>query len=119
MADQPSSTIATEVLANLRLIAELLRKPQQLGPEAQESLAGVVAELEQALESGTVTAAEMSHLRESTAALVHALRQPRDEGLLATARERLTGTVAAAEAQAPFAAGVARRLLDALANIGI
>ncbi|HXG08587.1 MAG TPA: DUF4404 family protein [Gemmataceae bacterium] len=118
MSEQPPS-VSAEVHANLRLAAQLLRQPHHLGPEVQESLAEVVAELEHALESGTLSAEEMTHLHDSTAHLVEALRQHRDAGLLAAARDRLTRTYAAAEAQAPFAAGITRRLLDALASIGI
>jgi hypothetical protein len=39
--------------------------------------------------------------------------------MLGRARERLEEAVVEAEAQAPLAVGLARRLLDTLANIGI
>jgi hypothetical protein len=103
----------------LRQASELLRQPHQLGAEAQEALADIVAELEQLLQTGMVPAEELAHLRDSTTHLVRALREHHDEGLLASARASLTQTVAAAEAKAPFTTGILRRALDALANIGI
>lgn len=113
------SPISAEVHANLRAIARLLREPHRLAPPTQHELALVVEELETALEAGTVPEAEMAHLRDSTAHLAEALRHHHDEGLLAAARGRMHQAVAAAEAQSPFAFGIARRMLDALANLGI
>jgi hypothetical protein len=115
----PSSPVAEEVRANLVQIVQLLREPLPLGEEARRSLAEVVAELERALEAGHVPPAEMDHLKDSTTHVLEALRQHPDTGVLPAVRDRLTETFAAAEAQAPFAAGVARRLLEALSNIGI
>jgi hypothetical protein len=40
-------------------------------------------------------------------------------GSLAAARDRLEAALLATESTAPLTAGLARRLLDALANIGI
>jgi hypothetical protein len=119
MTEPSPSPLSTEVHANLRAAALLLREPHRLGADARQALAEVVGELEHALEAGTVPPEEMAHLRDSTAHLVQALRQRHDEGLFASARDRLNQTVATAEAQAPVAVGFTRRLLDALANIGI
>ena len=66
-----------------------------------------------------VSAAEAAHLSESTARLIEGLHGRHDEGVLAAARDRLEGAVVGAEARAPVVAGVARRLLEALANLGI
>jgi hypothetical protein len=111
--------VSAEVHTNLRATARLLREPHRLSPEARQALAEVVGELEHALEAGTVPPEEMAHLRDSTAHLVEALRQQHDMGLFASARNRLSESIVAAEAQAPFTVGFTRRLLDALANIGI
>ena len=118
MSEPHPLPLSSEVHANLRQAARLLREPHQLGPEVRQALAEVIGDLEHALEAGTVPAEEMTHLRDATTQLVAALRQPQ-AGPLAAARDRLGQTIAAAEAQAPFTVGVARRLLDARANIGI
>ena len=77
------------------------------------------AELGEAIGSGNVTPEELAHLRESTTRLVEALHQQHDEGVLAAARERLEGVAAGLEARAPNVAGITRRLLDTLSNLGI
>ncbi len=105
--------------ASLHAIAELLRDPHPLTPELRTALADLLDEFGGTLPEGAFPPTEVQHLAESTAHLARALRQRRDAGYLAAARDRLEQAVLAAEAQAPAAAGLARRLLDALANIGI
>jgi hypothetical protein len=116
---QPNSPSRAEVEASLEEVSRLLGEAHHLGPEAQETLAGLVEELSRALDTGTMTAAELAHVRESTAHLAEALRQHQDEGLLARAVERLEEAVVGVESRAPVVAGVVRRLIDALANLGI
>ncbi|HYT94608.1 MAG TPA: DUF4404 family protein [Gemmataceae bacterium] len=121
MAEQlPSkASIPPEVQASLVMIGRLLREAHHLGPEAQQTLAGLMDELGRALSSSQASSEELAHLTESTAKLVEAVHQQHDEGVLAAARDRLEEAVIAAEARAPVVAGVARRLLDALSNLGI
>ncbi len=121
MAEQPDRNppARPEVEASLHAVGELLREAHHLGPEAQQTLAQLVDELGSALGSGTLSSAELAHLRDSTARLVEALHRRHDEGVVAAARDRLEEAVVSAESNAPVVAGVARRLLDALASLGI
>jgi hypothetical protein len=111
--------LPSDALANLRSVAQLLREAPHLDPEAQQALADLVEELGQALVSESLPATEKAHLAESTAHLVDALRHGHDKGLLSEARDRLARAVVGAEVRAPLVAGVVRRLVDALANLGI
>ena len=64
-------------------------------------------------------AVEAAHLAESSAHLVEALHRKHHAGLIAAAKERLEEAATRAEAEAPVATGLARRLIDTLANLGI
>ena len=115
----PSGTPApSPAQASLHAVAELLRDPRPLTPAVRTALADLLDELGGTPAPEAVPPAEVQHLAESTAQLARALRR-KDEGYLAGARDRLEQAVLAAEAKAPTAADLARRLLDALANIGI
>ncbi len=121
MAEQlpPNSSFPPEVRESLQKVSRLLHEARHLGPEAQRTLADLVDELANALAAGGVSAAEAAHLSERTARLLEAVEGQHDEGVLNAARERLEEAVVGAESRAPVVAGVARRLLDALANLGI
>ncbi len=62
--------------------------------------------------------ADMNRLTERATHLLQALQHQHDPGVLETAPDRLEEAVLR-ESEAPVAAGVFRRLLDALANIGL
>jgi hypothetical protein len=113
--DQPPERI-TDGLHNL---ARALRESPPLGPEGQRALAELIDELGKAVGGGTVPPAEVTHLAEMTSHFVHALHRKHEPGGLAAARGRLEQAVLSAEATAPVTAGVARRVLDALSNLGI
>ena len=118
--DHPDPPAAAAVGAHLHLLAELLREADHVGPAAQGALAELVDELSRALTADTVPAAELARLADRTAALIRAMEaQQAEPGLLGRARDRLEAAVAAVEAEAPVTAGVARRLMDTLANLGI
>ena len=121
MPDTPSSTppSVSEVQSRLHEVARMLRQSPDLGAESQRILAELVDELSTALQAANVPPAEVAHLAESTAHLAESLSQPQDTGLVGKARGRLEEGLIEAEAYAPTAVGLARRLLDALANIGI
>lgn len=110
---------AAEVQATLRRISELLRDADHLEPGSRQALAQVIEELTGHLGEGGVTAAQMEHLRESAAQLLAALRRPQDAGATQAARERLHEARSALEPQSMFLAGIMRRLLEALAALGI
>jgi hypothetical protein len=59
------------------------------------------------------------HLAQSSDELARAIHDPEDAGVLTAARLRLEEAAARAETEAPVATGVVRRLIDALAGIGI
>jgi hypothetical protein len=82
-------------------------------------LADLIDELGNAAGSAEMPPAEVSHLAESTTQFIQALHRRHEPGRLTAARNRLEQAVLQAESRAPVAAGVARRVLDALANLGI
>jgi hypothetical protein len=121
VSDTPSSNppSVTEVQERLHEVARLLRESRSLDPQSQRVLAELVDELSTTLQAGAVPPAEVAHLAESTAHLAESLHHQHDTGVLGKARERLEGAVLQAEVHAPVAVGLARRVLDMLANIGI
>ena len=103
----------------LQNVARLLRESPSIDPESHRTLAELVDELTRALETKTVPPAEVTHLAESTAHLAENLHQQQEKELPVTVTDRLSRAALNAEAHAPIAAGLAHRLLEALANIGI
>src|SRR5262245_20860586 len=120
MAEQPPQpSVPPEVRDSLQAVGRLLREAHHLGPEAQQQLAELVDELGQFLGSTTASPAELAHLRDSTTRLAEAVHHQHDEGLLSAARDRVEEAAMSLEARAPTVAGVLRRLLDTLSNLGI
>jgi hypothetical protein len=114
---EPSKPAVPEVQARLKDVARLLRQSDSIDPESQQALAELVDELSKTL-AGPVPPDEVTHLAETTAHLAEVLHQ-REQRLPFSVRDRLERALVNAEAHAPTAVGLARRLLDALANIGI
>jgi hypothetical protein len=112
MAEQPQSV-------NLHQLAEELREADHLGPEAQRALADLLDELGRAVTAGGADPTATAHLAASASHLAAALHQRQEPGVLAGAVERFETAVARAEAKAPLAAGIAHRLIETLANLGI
>jgi hypothetical protein len=104
--------------SHLQELASLLRDAPHLEPEAQQELADLVAELSQAL-AGNLSSAEADHLAQNAVHMIQALHEQRDSDYLSAARDRLRDAAVRAELQAPVATGIARRIIDALANLGI
>jgi len=121
MPDTPESTTPSvpEIQTRLHDVAKMLRDAGSLDPEARHVLAELVDELTAALQASNAPPAEVAQLAASAAHLAEALHYQHDRGLLGNARDRLGAAVFQAEAHAPIAAGLALRLLDTLANIGI
>lgn len=121
MPELPASGPSKEqtVQASLHAIAQVLRDPHPLSGDAQDALAQLIDELGSALAQPEAPPETVRHLAETTAALVQALHQRQDEGLVARARDRVEQAMLGVSAQAPNATGIVRRFLDALANIGI
>ena len=121
MSENPEAktSLAAEVQARLHDVARMLQASTSLDPEARQVLAELVDKLGTTLQASNAPPAEVARLAASAAHLAEALHHQRDQGLLGKARDRLGAAVMQAEAEAPVAAGLARRLLDVLANIGI
>ncbi len=117
--EQPAVSPDRQALrSHLQELADLLRDAPHLEPEAQQELADLVAELSQAL-AGNLSSAEADHLAQNTLHMVQALHEQRDAHYLSATRDRLRDAAVHAELQAPVAAGIVRRIIDALANLGI
>lgn len=106
------------VRASLHVLAEILRDPHPLSPEVREVLAAFVDELGEAL-AAPAPSAEVAHLADGAVELVRAVHRKEAPGMLASARDRLDAAILATETKNPLTAGLVRRLLDALADIGI
>ena len=115
----PENSATTDVRAQMHNISELLRHTDRLEPEAQTLLADLIEELGKSLEATAVPSAEVARLTECAAQLVQAVHHTHEPGLLEAARNRLNRAVLAAESEAPVLAGLARRLAEMLANLGI
>ena len=121
MPDTPQSQppSVAELQARLRDVANSLRRSSSLDVPSQRALSELVQELSKALAAAQIPADELAHLADSTAHLAETLHHEEDRGLLGKARDRFEGALINAETHAPNLVGVARRLLDALANLGI
>ena len=117
--NQEPTPAVPDLKARLHDVASMLRRPGSLDPASQGALAELVDELSKVLERSRVPTAEITTLAESTAHLAESLHQKHDLGIVGKSRERLELAMTNAETHAPLLVGVARRLLDALANIGI
>jgi hypothetical protein len=111
--ESPSS-----VRAQLVELAGHLKDVAHLEPAAQRALADLVVELAGALDPAA-TSEQRAHLADASAQLVRALHEQHNEGLVAAAKHRLEEAAARAEATAPVATGVARRLIELLSELGI
>jgi hypothetical protein len=128
MPDTPDPGVPSvpEVRARLRDTARLMRESAAVDPDVRQAVADLLDELDRALAApagdpaalGTPPA-EVARLAEGATHLAEALHRGHDRGILATARDRLERLVLQAEARAPTAVGLAQRLIDALATLGI
>jgi hypothetical protein len=120
MAEQlpPEPPERAALRSNLQELARLLHEAPHLDPEAQQELADLVGELSQAL-SGNLSSTETEQLARNAVHMVQALHEQRDTDYLSAARDRLRDAAVRAEVAAPVATGIVRRLIDALASLGI
>ena len=117
--DPQSPPFAEDRAANLHAVARALRETPHLGREARQALADFLDALDDPETTAAASPADMNHLASRATQLLAALRHQHDAGVLSAARDGLEEAVVRVEAEAPMTAGVFRRLLDALANIGI
>ena len=117
---EPGTPDASEIHSRLQDAVWMVRDSRSLEPEVRGALAELLDELGRAVEGASATPAEVAHLAESAAHLTEALHHARhDRGLLERARGRLGEVLVRAESHAPIAVGLARRLIDALAAMGV
>jgi hypothetical protein len=119
MPETPELDAVPAIQERLHDVARILRQTGSIDADSKRALAELVDELSKALATAHVAPAEVTHLAESTAQLAESLHHQHESGLLGTARDRLQAAVNGAETRAPLIVGLARRLLDALANLGI
>src|SRR5688500_2312701 len=99
----------------LRETAKLLREAEHLTPEQRQAMAEAAERLADALR--VTSPEEAARLSEAAASLMEAVH--RQHTPLEEAREGLEQAIIAAETRAPVATGLARQLVDVLANLGI
>jgi hypothetical protein len=117
---EPAKPNSAEVVpARLHEIARLLREADHLGPEVRRELAELADDFAGNLRSSAMPTDEEIHLAATAGRLIEGLRHRDKEKPLLTAREQLVEALLEAEARAPLPTGLARRLLEVLANIGI
>jgi uncharacterized protein DUF4404 len=106
-------------IVNLHDLAQKVREADSLGPQAQRAVADLLDDLAQAIPPATGSSTEATHLAESATHLADTLREPQKSNAVPPALERFETAVARAEAKAPLASGIARQIIEALANLGI
>lgn len=114
----PGPDTSSLVREDLLKLAPLLREAHHIEPEVQEILADLVDELVRMVDPA-VPSTQSEHLAETSTQLMLALHRKQHVGLLTAAKERLEEAATRAETEAPVATGIARRLVDALAGLGI
>jgi hypothetical protein len=110
---RPEPDVA-QAQTELRAVADHLRGANHLSPADQQKLADLLVELSGALGPPS---AEMIHVAQSATQLAQHLHQE-EKGPPAAALEQLQRALARVGANAPVTV-IARRLIDALADIGI
>ena len=116
---QPANPLPPGPRDRLEELARLLRAADHLDPRAQRELADLMEELARVLPNSATAPAEAQHLADSAARLAQALQQQHGTTLLESARRRLEESAVRAETEVPLATGIVRRLLAALADLGI
>jgi len=116
-ADDTPETAAAR--ARLDELFGLLGGGEAFNPELRRYLGELAAQLRLALDDGSMPPAEVQRLADAAVHVVEGVRRRHEEGVLGRARDRLEEAVVATEARHPVVSGLALRLIDALANIGI
>ena len=121
MVPQPpsDSTHEPSIRDRLHQLALHLRGHPHLGPEAQTELAELLDDLGREIAPERLTVGEEKHLHELVTHVAEALGAPGATGVFGAAKDRLEEMVVDAEVRAPFAAGIARRIVAALTDLGI
>ncbi len=115
----PGDPSAAEIRARLEEAARLVRQSKRLDTDSRQILAELVEELSATLRTAQLSPTELSHLESTTTNLAKVLHHEPTEGALHSVQEGFEQVIVTLEARAPLVAGLARRMLDALANLGI
>ena len=115
----PQPPAISNLETSIHNLARIVRDARHIDPDAQKALADLVDVLSNSLHAGPLPAEETARLAESAAHLASALHQRHEATVLAQARDRFQDAVALAQVRVPVITGVARRLLDVLADLGI
>ena len=91
----------------IEALARRLHEAEHLEPQARAEVASLLRELAAELDRPEPSPHER-HLAQSTAELVHAVKDRHEPGLIEASRERLEEAVVRAEAKAPVSAGYKR-----------
>src|SRR5262245_4793539 len=120
MTEQPgvNPPTITQIRSDLHEVAQRLRDARHLDPSAQLALADLLDELRMELDTAPQNSIHATQVAQLVAQLAGSLHQ-QDAGLLSRAKGRVEEAIGRAEAESPVIAGVVRRFVDALANIGI
>ncbi len=115
----PGPPSVPEIQARLAELAQRLRQTHALDPESRQTLAELLTELSTHLQASPPPPAEVAQLAQTTAHLADSLQHPHQVGVLGKVRDQFEQAMLEAETHAPIAVGLARRLLETLANLGI
>jgi Domain of unknown function (DUF4404) len=120
MTEQPDVSPETinRIRSDLHEVAQLLRGARHLEPGTQAALADLLDELRGELGSASLNSVHATQLAQVVAQLARALHE-NDTGPLSRAKSRIEEAIGRAEVESPVIAGVVRRFVDSLANIGI
>jgi hypothetical protein len=120
MSEQPPPTPPTpeELRQQLLSLARSLRGADHLEPEPKQELAELLDELGTALEKTPIPPEALTHLRDSADQVRRAV-SGQHTSPLSLAQDRMTQAAAAFDARAPMVAGIVRRGVESLSNIGI
>jgi hypothetical protein len=103
----------------LQEVVALLRDADHLDADARQSLAALAEEMQRFLDTTSAPTDEELHLVQRATEVIDALHRQHPPSALSAARGRLDQAVLSAESRAPMVAGLGRRFLDVLANLGI
>ena len=119
MSDEMTPDPQSAAQADLKRLAVLLREAEHLDAPTQRSLASLLEELSEELNSAGPASTKTARLTEAVSEVARALHKQDSAKEFDTARETLKEAAARAEVEAPVATGIVYRFIDLLASIGI
>ena len=108
-----------DVHSHLEAISKMLRRPHRLNSSTQAALADLVDELDRALAHSMIPTEEATRLASTASHFADAVHREEEEGVLQSAQSRLEEAAIAVENRSPTVAGLVRRFISLLSDIGI